>query len=77
MDEGGKRLYIKAIKRSPKMFSGRSITQILLWWDPQILEQQEKWIDELLEVELNIKGDKGISCLACLMHSRQLHELNT
>ena len=50
---------------------------MLLLYFPYFLELDEPWVDALLTVERDMRGDRGLCCLAYLMHSQRLQELDT
>ena len=43
--------YIRKIKLKPRRFTGMTLSQLLLLYEPRILEIKENWVDSLLFAE--------------------------
>ena len=57
-------------------FGGRTLLQLLLRYDPCILDLEEPWVETLIAAEQNIKDDKHCTVLTHLLDSQKLAECN-
>ena len=69
MDNETRSLLFETISSDKWKYNGASLMQLLLRYQPRFLELHEEWVDILLNLEKNIKGHHGISCLTCLLQS--------
>ena len=53
-----------------------TMSQLLVFYSPRILELQERWVDLLLEAEGALDGKDGMCLISCLFRSRKLQKFN-
>ena len=67
MDGETRNLLQQTVHTDKWKFYGATLTQLLLRYQPRVLELREEWVDKLLDFEKDIKGYQRISCFTCLL----------